>query len=141
MSATRPKPPPPRPRRPPPPPPPPKSLILKRAPIGWNQDDYDVVEDGVIVGRIFLAPAAPESRPWMWATGHNRGSAVPHTATRQRAKLRWRRSPSDGGASANARRSAWFGRAGYSAKHWDSARVRRCSARGTNPGAISLMKR
>jgi hypothetical protein len=48
------------------------SLILKRAPIGWNQDDYDVVEDGIIVGRIFLAPAAPESRPWMWATGHNR---------------------------------------------------------------------
>jgi hypothetical protein len=21
-------------------------LILKRAPIGWNQDDFDVVEDG-----------------------------------------------------------------------------------------------
>ena len=28
-------------------------LILKRAPIGWNQDDFDVFEDGVIVGRIF----------------------------------------------------------------------------------------
>jgi hypothetical protein len=27
-------------------------LILKRAPIGWNQDDYDVLEAGVIVGRI-----------------------------------------------------------------------------------------
>ena len=31
-----------------------QSLILKRAPIGWNQDDYDVVENGVIVGRIFF---------------------------------------------------------------------------------------
>lgn len=31
-------------------------LTLKRAPIGWNQDDFDVVEDGVIVGRIFKAP-------------------------------------------------------------------------------------
>jgi hypothetical protein len=47
-------------------------LILKRAPMGWNQDDYDVVEDGVMVGRIFLAPAAPDSRPWIWASGHNR---------------------------------------------------------------------
>jgi hypothetical protein len=48
------------------------SLILKRAPIGWNQDDYDVVEDGVIVGRIFKVPIAPEDRPWTWATGHIR---------------------------------------------------------------------
>ena len=31
----------------------PRSLILKRAPIRWNEDDYDVLEDGVIVGRIF----------------------------------------------------------------------------------------
>src|SRR5262245_65091276 len=47
------------------------SLILKRAPIGDNQDDYDVLEDGKIVGRIFhLDAAAPEGRPWMWASGH-----------------------------------------------------------------------
>jgi hypothetical protein len=38
------------------------SLILKRAPIGWNQDDFDVVEDGVIVGRIFEVPLAPQDR-------------------------------------------------------------------------------
>jgi hypothetical protein len=36
-------------------------LILKRAPIGWNQDDYDVLEDGVIVGRIFKVPIAPHA--------------------------------------------------------------------------------
>ena len=45
-------------------------LILKRAPIGDNQDDYDVLEDGVVVGRIFKVPIAPEGRPWMWASGH-----------------------------------------------------------------------
>jgi hypothetical protein len=45
--------------------------ILKRAPIGGNQDDYDVLEDGVIVGRIFMVPIAPGDRPWMWASGHN----------------------------------------------------------------------
>jgi len=26
---------------------------------------------GVVVGRIFLSPAAPQDRPWMWATRHN----------------------------------------------------------------------
>ena len=29
-------------------------LILKRAPIGWNQDDFDVLENGKIIGRIFF---------------------------------------------------------------------------------------
>ena len=38
-------------------------LILKRAPIGRTQEDYRVLEDGVIVGRIFLSPAAPQDRP------------------------------------------------------------------------------
>jgi hypothetical protein len=33
------------------------SLILKRAPIGDNQDDYDVLENGVVVGRIFTVPS------------------------------------------------------------------------------------
>ena len=45
-------------------------LILKRAPIGDNQDDYDVLENGVVVGRIFFLHAvAPQGRPWMWASG------------------------------------------------------------------------
>jgi hypothetical protein len=46
-------------------------LILKRTPIGSNLEDYDVLEDGVVVGRIFLSPGAPQERPWMWASGHN----------------------------------------------------------------------
>jgi hypothetical protein len=45
-------------------------LILKRAP-GWNQDDYDVLENGVVVGRIFKVPIAPQDRTRMWASGHN----------------------------------------------------------------------
>jgi hypothetical protein len=39
------------------------SLILKRAPVGDNQDDYDVLENGVIVGRIFTVPTAPPGPP------------------------------------------------------------------------------
>ena len=47
-------------------------LILKRGPIGDNQDDYDVQENGVVVGRIFKVPVTPEGRSWMWASGHRR---------------------------------------------------------------------
>jgi hypothetical protein len=40
--------------------------------MGSNQDDFDGLENGIIVGRIFfLAAAAPEGRPWMWESGHN----------------------------------------------------------------------
>jgi hypothetical protein len=40
------------------------ALILKRAsasrPSGeWNEDDFDVLADGAVVGRIFKANAAP----------------------------------------------------------------------------------
>jgi len=46
-------------------------LILKRAtanrPSGeWSDDDYDVLADSVVVGRIFKARAAPMGTPWMW---------------------------------------------------------------------------
>src|SRR5262245_10050219 len=44
---------------------------LKRGPIGWNQDDFDALENGVIVGRIFKVPIAPQDRTWMWASSHN----------------------------------------------------------------------
>jgi hypothetical protein len=53
-------------------------LVLKRAsasrPSGeWGEDDYDVLADGVVVGRIFHAAASPEGAPWMWtlADGHH----------------------------------------------------------------------
>ena len=29
-----------------------------------------MLEDGVVVGRIFKVPGAPQDRPWMWASGH-----------------------------------------------------------------------
>src|SRR5262245_43148688 len=47
-------------------------LILKRGdPSRRREDDYDVLENGVVVGRIFRVPAAaPEGRPWRWASGH-----------------------------------------------------------------------
>jgi hypothetical protein len=46
-------------------------LILKRAsasrPSGeCSDDDYDVLADGEVVGRIFKVLAAPVGSPWMW---------------------------------------------------------------------------
>jgi hypothetical protein len=62
----------------------PMNLRLKRAPIGWNQNDYDVVEDGVIVGRIFFLDAVgPKDSPWMWtmADGEDRTPTLGYEAT------------------------------------------------------------
>ena len=47
-------------------------LMLKRAsasrPSGeWKEDDYDVLADGIVVGRIFRAAASPEGSPWISA--------------------------------------------------------------------------
>src|ERR1700730_2072434 len=44
-------------------------LILKRAsasrPSGqWKEEDYDVLANGEVVGRIFKANAAPVGSPW-----------------------------------------------------------------------------
>jgi hypothetical protein len=46
-------------------------LILKRASASrssgkWNDDDFEVLADGVVVGRIFKANAAPVGMAWMW---------------------------------------------------------------------------
>ena len=60
-------------------------LILKRAsasrPSGeWNNDDFDVLADGVTVGRIFHAVASPVGSPWMWslAFGHHEDRTPTH---------------------------------------------------------------
>jgi hypothetical protein len=44
-------------------------LILKRASASrpsdeWNEDDFDVIADGFVVGRIFKVNAAPVGQPW-----------------------------------------------------------------------------
>ena len=78
-------------------------LILKHASVSrpsgqWRDDDYDVLEDGVVVGRIFCLDAVgPQGRPWMWASGHNgdirhaagRRAPARQRATRLRVRRRW----------------------------------------------------
>jgi hypothetical protein len=80
------------------------SLILKRAsasrPSGeWDDDDYDVLADGIVVGRIMKAAAAPVGTPWLWtlAFGHHEDRIPTHgyEATREAAMAAfgksWRR--------------------------------------------------
>ena len=69
-------------------------LTLKRASAsrlsgGWSDDDYDVVADGAVVGRIMKAAAAPVGQPWLWtlAYEHHKDRTPTHgyEATREAA--------------------------------------------------------
>jgi hypothetical protein len=62
-----------------------QQLILKRAstsrPSGkWSEDDYDVLADGVVVGRVMKATAAPVGSPWFrtLAFGYHRDRTPTH---------------------------------------------------------------
>jgi hypothetical protein len=64
----------------------------------WRDDHYDVLENGVVVGRIFRSPSAPRHRPWMWTSNEHKGRppAFGYEATRDEAMAAfaksWRRS-------------------------------------------------
>ena len=69
-------------------------LVLKRASASrlsgeWSDDDYDVLADGVVVGRIMKAAVAPVGTPWLWtlAYGHHedRTPIYSYEATREAA--------------------------------------------------------
>ena len=79
-------------------------LVLKRASASrtsgeWREDDFDVIADGVVVGRIFKVHTAPVGSPWVWtlAFGHHEDRAPTHgyAATREDAMAAfaksWRR--------------------------------------------------
>ena len=79
-------------------------LILRRAsafrPFGeWNDDDYDVLCNGVVVGRIMQAASVPVGMSWMWTLAfgyHEDRSPTPGYAARRDAALAafaksWRR--------------------------------------------------
>jgi hypothetical protein len=81
-----------------------RQMILKRAsasrPSGeWNDDDFDVLANGEVVGRIYKASAAPVGSPWMWTLTfwHHEGRSPTHgyAATREAAMAAfaksWRR--------------------------------------------------
>ena len=85
-------------------------LTLKRAsasrPSGaWGEDDYDVLIDGMVVGRIVKAAASPVASP---GCGHcssaTTKTAHPRTAMSRRARPRWGHSLRVGGPNDHLRR-------------------------------------
>jgi hypothetical protein len=51
-------------------------LVLKRASASrssgeWSDDDFDVLCDGVVVGRIMKAAAVPVGISWMWTFAYD----------------------------------------------------------------------
>ena len=79
-------------------------LILKRAsgnrPSGDRSgDDYDVLADGVVVGRIMRTILAPVGSPWFWTLAygyhHDRSPTHGYAVTREAAMAAfaksWRR--------------------------------------------------
>jgi hypothetical protein len=69
---------------------------LARASGRWRDDDFDVLADGAVVGRIFRSAAAPEATPWMWslAYGYHRDRSPTHgyEPTREAAMAAFARS-------------------------------------------------
>jgi hypothetical protein len=66
-------------------------LTLKRSPASrpeWEDDDYDVLADGEIVGRIFNAGVS-RAGPWMWTLDigqhEHRSPTHGYAATREAA--------------------------------------------------------
>jgi len=62
-----------------------QSLLLERAALSrpsgeWNDDDFDVLAAGIVVGRIMKAAAAPVGQPWLWtlAYGHHEDRTPTH---------------------------------------------------------------
>jgi hypothetical protein len=69
-------------------------MILKRASAirpsrECSEDDFDVLADGVVVGRIMKAEAVPLAQMWTLAVGITR-IVRRRTATKRRARPRWR---------------------------------------------------
>jgi len=82
-------------------------LTIQRAKVSrpsgqWRSDDYDVIFKGAVVGRLFLSPAAPQDRQWMWI--QNRTPAHGYEPTRETAMAAF--------AKSWRRRNAPFGTAG-----------------------------
>jgi len=67
-------------------------LVLKRASASrlsgeWSDDDYDVLAEGFVVGRIMKAAAAPVGAPWLWTLAYgqheDRSPIYGYKATRE----------------------------------------------------------
>jgi hypothetical protein len=65
----------------------PEDAVTGSAPAAFLDDDFDVLCNGEVVGRIYKANAAPVGEPWMWTLifPHHEGRTPTHgyAATRE----------------------------------------------------------
>jgi hypothetical protein len=75
-------------------------LILKRAslsrPSTWDDDDYEVLHNSEVVGRIFKTVAVAPDRHWFWCLGYGhhreRWPISGYEATREDAMAAFKKS-------------------------------------------------
>src|SRR5262249_26739871 len=99
-------------------------LILTRAAASrlsgeWSEDDYDVLCEGAVVGRIMKAAAAPVGQPWLWTLAYDhhedRTPTYGYEATREAAMAAFAKSwPREQSASQLCGRLLRVGLAGFS---------------------------
>ena len=62
----------------------------------WNDNDFDVLADGIVVGRIMRAAAAPVGSPCLWTLAYdhheNRSPTHGYEASREAATAAFARS-------------------------------------------------
>jgi len=76
-------------------------LIFERAPRSpqWSEDDYVMLADGTVVGRIKMEHGGPKGSPWFWMLMYDqcedRSPTEGYAATREEARAAlaesWRR--------------------------------------------------
>jgi hypothetical protein len=66
-----------------------KRATASRSSGQWKDNDFDVLANGIVVGRIFKSTSSPVGSSWTLAFGHqhthNRGSNLPQLACREHA--------------------------------------------------------
>jgi hypothetical protein len=67
----------------------------------WSDDDYVVLDNDQVIGRIMLHPQAPEGQPWFWSitartpqTTADRGYAPSREQAMADFKARWKENAS-----------------------------------------------
>jgi hypothetical protein len=52
----------------------------------WSANDYDVLAEGAVIGRISLAPDPSKKRRWLWTLAHGQHKDRGYERTRKRAR-------------------------------------------------------
>jgi hypothetical protein len=112
-------------------------VILKRAPLGSKQEDYNALADVPVVGRIPVGAAPEDGNGCGRSPTAITSTAADPTAASRRARPPWRRSPRAGGVRAKSRTAQGRAAPGEDATHLSLARMKCWRALGRTTTAPS----